>query len=147
MQSMGLMYIASSASNIIMATTLKPIVNSTLALIVSLTTSSVSHESLESVIIELDLAATIKTIEATIVAMNCNKEPLKTASGNVIDAIKVINDILTKIADITASHSAGYVSRWRMLDLSLSISQLRSSNHILNKRFTLLCNINSMSPK
>lgn len=145
MQTAGLLYIASSAGNLLVASTLKPIVSSTISLITSLTTTSVSHESLDVVIVEIDVAATIKTIEATIIAMNCDKEPLKTASTTVVNAIQHINDILTKIADVTASHASGYLSRWRTLALDTEIAELRSGMIILNKRFALLCNINTMN--
>ena len=145
MQTAGLLYIASSAGNLLVASTLKPIVSSTISLITSLTTTSVSHESLDVVIVEIDVAATIKTIEATIIAMNCDKEPLKTASTTVVNAIQHINDILTKIADVTASHASGYLSRWRTLALDTEIAELRSGMIILNKRFALLCNINTIN--
>jgi hypothetical protein len=138
------MYLVSSAGTIMMSSTLKPIVTSTISLITSLTTSTVSHESLEKVIQEIDLAATIKTIEATVLAMDCTNEPLKTASGSVVDSVQKMNDILTKIADITADHATGYVSRWRTLDLSKEMTEIREAMMVLNKRFTLLCNINSM---
>jgi hypothetical protein len=144
MQTAGLMYLVSSAGTIMMSSTLKPIVNSTISLITSLTTSTVSHESLEKVIQEIDLAATIKTIEATVLAMDCTNEPLKTASGSVVNSVQKINDILTKIADITADHATGYVSRWRTLDLSKEMTEIREAMMVLNNRFTLLCNINSM---
>jgi|TARA_B110000208_G_scaffold92393_1_gene116247 hypothetical protein len=144
MQTAGLMYLVSSAGTIMMSSTLKPIVTSTISLITSLTTSTVSHESLEKVIQEIDLAATIKTIEATVLAMDCTNEPLKTASGSVVDSVQKMNDILTKIADITADHATGYVSRWRTLDLSKEMTEIREAMMVLNKRFTLLCNINSM---
>jgi hypothetical protein len=145
MQTVGLMYIASTAGNLIVSSTLKPIVSSTISLIGSLTTSSISHESLDVVIVEIDVAATIKTIEATILTIDCHKEPLKTASTTVINAIQNINDTLTKIADVTASHASGYISRWRILNLDTEIAELRSGMTILNKRFALLCNINTMN--
>jgi|TARA_B110000908_G_C10189042_1_gene419534 hypothetical protein len=145
MQTVGLMYIASTAGNLIVSSTLKPIVSSTISLIGSLTTSSISHESLDVVIVEIDVAATIKTIEATILTINSHKEPLKTASTTVINAIQNINDTLTKIADVTASHASGYISRWRILNLDTEIAELRSGMTILNKRFALLCNINTMN--
>ena len=145
MQTVGLMYIASTAGNLIVSSTLKPIVSSTISLIGSLTTSSISHESLDVVIVEIDVAATIKTIEATILTIDNHKEPLKTASSTVINAIQNINDTLTKIADVTASHASGYISRWRILNLDTEIAELRSGMTILNKRFALLCNINTMN--
>lgn len=142
MQTAGLLYIASTAGNLLVASTLKPIVSSTISLITSLRSStSVSHESLDVVIVEIDVAATIKTIEATIITMNCDKEPLKTASTAVVNAIQHINDILTKIADMAASHKSGYLSRWRTLTLDTEIAELRSGMIILNKRFALLCSI------
>ena len=143
MQTAGLMYIVSAAGNLMVNSTLKPIVNSTISMVSSLTSSS-SHKSLEKVLHEIDLVATIRLIEATILAMDCTNEPLQTASENVVDGIQQINGILTKIADITAGHHSGYISRWRTLDLSNEITQIYEAMDVLNKRFTLLCNIKSM---
>jgi|TARA_B110001452_G_scaffold170914_1_gene143073 hypothetical protein len=147
MQTAGLMYIVSAAGSLMISSTLKPIVNSTISMVSSLTSSSDSHKSLEKVLHEIDLVATIKLIEATVLAMDCSNEPIKTASTHVIDGIKQINGILTKIADITAGHQCGYISRWRTLDLSDEITEIYESMEVLNKRFNLLCNINSMKNK
>jgi hypothetical protein len=76
--------------------------------------------------------------------MDCTNEPLKTASENVVDGIQQINAILTKIADITACHQSGYISRWRTLNLSDEITEIREAMNVLNKRFTMLCDIYSM---
>jgi hypothetical protein len=144
MQTAGLMYIVSAAGSLIVNSTLKPVVNSTISMVSSLTSSSGNHKTLERVLQEIDLVATIRLIEATILAMDCSNEPVKTASKNVVDGIQQINGILTKIADITAGHQSGYISRWRTLDLSNEISQIFESMAVLNKRFNLLCNIQSM---
>tara|TARA_B110000091_G_C13779743_1_gene460570 strand:+ start:214 stop:654 length:441 start_codon:yes stop_codon:yes gene_type:complete len=144
MQTAGLMYLATSAGSIMVSSTLKPIVNSTISLLSSLRTSTSIQDSLEKVIQEIDLVASIKTIEATIIAMDCSNEPLKTASENVIAAVQQINNILTQIADITACHQSGYISRWRTLDLGNEITEIRVTMNIVDKRFVLLCNINSM---
>jgi hypothetical protein len=144
MQTAGLMYIVSAAGSLMVSSTLKPIVNSTISMVSSLTTSSDSHKSLERVLHEIDLVSSIKTIEATVLAMDCTNEPLKTASENVVDGIQQINAILTKIADITACHQSGYISRWRTLNLSDEITEIREAMNVLNKRFTMLCDIYSM---
>tara|TARA_B110001450_G_scaffold166805_1_gene155466 strand:- start:450 stop:890 length:441 start_codon:yes stop_codon:yes gene_type:complete len=144
MQTAGLMYIVSAAGSLIVNSTLKPVVNSTISMVTSLTSSSGNHKTLEKVLQEIDLVATIRLIEATIIAMDCSNEPIKTASKNVVDGIQQINGILTKIADITAGHQSGYISRWRTLDLSNEITQIFESMAVLNKRFNLLCNIQSM---
>jgi hypothetical protein len=144
MQTAGLMYIVSAAGSLIVNSTLKPVVNSTISMVSSLTSSSGNHKTLEKVLQEIDLVATIRLIEATILAMDCSNEPIKTASKNVVDGIQQINGILTKIADITAGHQSGYISRWRTLDLSNEITHIFESMAVLNKRFNLLCNIQSM---
>ena len=147
MQTAGLMYIVSAAGSLVVSSTLKPIVNSTISMVSSLTSSSDSHKSLEKVLHEIDFVATIRLIEATILAMDCSNEPIKTASENVVDGIQQINGILTKIADVTAGHQSGYISRWRTLNLSDEITEIREAMDVLSKRFTLLCNINSMKNK
>ena len=147
MQTAGLMYIVSSAGSLMVSSTLKPIVNSTISMVSSLTSSSDSHKSLEKVLHEIDFVASIKTIEATVLAMDCSNEPIKTASNHVVDGINKINGILTKIADVKAAHASGYISRWRTLDLSDEITEIYESMEVLNKRFNLLCNINSMKNK
>jgi len=144
MQVAGLMYLATSAGSLVVSSTLQPIVNSTISIVTSLSSSSDSHKSLEKTIASIDLVASIKTIEAMILCMDCTHEPLKTASDSVIEGIQQINAILTKIADITACHQRGYISRWRTLDLSNEITQIQDAMNVLNKRFTMLCDINSM---
>jgi hypothetical protein len=64
-----------------------------------------------------------------------------------LDGIQQINGILTKIADVTAGHQSGYISRWRTLNLSDEITEIREAMDVLSKRFNLLCNINSMKNK
>lgn len=147
MQTAGLMYIVSAAGSLVVSSTLNPIVNSTISMVSSLTSSSDSHKSLERVLHEIDLIATIKLIEATVLAMDCTQEPIKTASNHVVDGINKINGILTKIADVKAAHASGYISRWRTLDLSDEITEIREAMDVLSKRFTLLCDINSMKNK
>jgi len=78
------------------------------------------------------------------IALKCNKEPLKTAAEHVVQQIHQIHQLLTKIADITAAHNAGYVSRWRQLCLDEEIVQLENFMDILGKRFQLLCDIRSV---
>ena len=147
MQTAGLMYIVSAAGSLIVNSTLKPVVNSTISMVSSLTSSSGNHKTLEKVLQEIDLVATIRLIEATILAMDCSNEPIKTASNHVVDGINKINGILTKIADVKAAHASGYISRWRTLDLSDEITEIREAMDVLSKRFNLLCNINSMKNK
>ena len=55
-----------------------------------------------------------------------------------------IHQLLTRIADITASHNAGYISRWRTLNLEHEISQLEELMQILSHRFKLMCDIRSV---
>ena len=78
-------------------------------------------------------------------ALKCDKEPLKTAAGHVVEAVQHIHQLLTRIADITATHSAGYVSRWRTLVLDSEIGQLESLMTILHQRFKLMCDIHSVT--
>lgn len=75
------------------------------------------------------------------IALKCDKEPLKTAAEHVLQQIQQIHQLLTKIADITAAHQAGYISRWRQLYLDAEIEQLKNYMDILAKRFKLLCDI------
>jgi hypothetical protein len=74
-------------------------------------------------------------------ALKCHKEPLKTAAVHVVETIANINSLLTNIADTTASHEAGYISRWRTLVIDEEIEQLKRLMSTLDRRFKLLCSI------
>lgn len=140
----GLVYIASSASKMVVTTALTPIVNSTISLISSLQTAGAQTVTLQDVIQKHDIECTLQTIEATCRTLRCDKEPLKTACMNVVAGVEQIHTLLTRIADITASHNAGYVSRWRQLNIDVEIGQLENYITVLNKRFNLLCDIRSV---
>ena len=85
------------------------------------------------------------TIEATCIALHCEKEPLKTAAANVVAAVTQMHQLLTRIADVTASHNAGYISRWRQLNLAPEIAQLESLMSVLLHRFKLMCDIRTVA--
>ena len=59
----------------------------------------------------------------------------------ICETIASINSLLTKIADITASHEAGYISRWRTLIIDEEIEHLKRLMGTLDHRFKLMCNI------
>ena len=136
----GLVYIAGTAGKIVVHSAITPAVASTISLVSSLR-SSKSPTTLQQVLAKHDIACTLQTIEATCIAMKCDQEPLKTASENVVAAVHQIHQLLTRIQDITASHLAGYVSRWRTLYLEDEIKQLESYMSILLHRFKLMCDI------
>ena len=137
----GLVYIAGAAGKMVVTSTISPVVQSTVTLITSLRTSTGGTDTLQEVIQKRDITCTLQTIEATMIALKCDKEPLKTAAEHVLQQIQQINQLLTKIADITAAHQAGYISRWRQLYLDAEIEQLKNYMDILAKRFKLLCDI------
>ena len=139
----GLVYIAGTAGQIVVNQAISPIVASTISLLASLRSSN-KVVTLQQIIDKHDITCTLQTIEATCVALECDKEPLKTASNNVVIAVKEIHQLLTRIADITASHNAGYISRWRTLNLEHEISQLEELMQILSHRFKLMCDIRSV---
>jgi len=139
----GLVYIAGTAGKMVVTSAISPVVQSTVSLITSLRTS-ISVVTLREVIQKRDITCTLQTIEATMLALKCDKEPLKTAAGHVVEQIHQIHQLLTKIADITAGHNAGYISRWRQLYLDQEIAQLENFMDILGKRFKLLCDIRSV---
>lgn len=139
----GLVYIAGTAGKMALSTTITPIVHSTISLITSLRSKS-NLPTLHDTIVKHDIPCTLQTIEATMTALKCEKEPLKTASGNVLAAIEDIHLLLTRIADITASHQAGYISRWRQLDIQNEIDQLERLIEILRSRFKLMCDIRTV---
>ena len=116
----GLVYIAGTAGKMVVSSAISPVVASTVSLITSLRTSG-TVVTLQQILDKHDIACTLQTIEATCVALQCDREPLKTASDNVVDAVKQIHQLLTRIADISASHYAGYISRWRQLNLEKEI--------------------------
>jgi|TARA_B110001450_G_scaffold126593_1_gene119198 hypothetical protein len=140
----GLVYIAGSAGKMVMSSTLTPIVHSTIGLISSLRTTGVQTVTLCDILRKHDIECTLQTIEATCLALHCDKEPLKTACANVVDGVEQIHRLLTRIADITAAHYEGYVSRWRQLNIDVEINQLENLITVLNNRFRLLCDIRSV---
>lgn len=139
----GLVYIAGTAGKMVVSSAISPVVASTVSLITSLRTSG-TVVTLQQILDKHDIACTLQTIEATCVALQCDREPLKTASDNVVDAVKQIHQLLTRIADISASHYAGYISRWRQLNLEKEIIQLESLMEILLHRFKLMCDIRAV---
>ena len=108
----GLIFLAGTTGQVIVHSTITPIVKSTISLITSLRSVD-GTPTLQDVIVKHDIPATLQTIESTCMALKCDEEPLKTAAGNVVQAVQHIHRLLTKIADVTASHQAGYISRWR----------------------------------
>ena len=139
----GLAYIAGATGKILVSSTITPVVASTITLITSLR-SSPAIVTLQQVIAQHDITCTLQTIEATCIALQCDKEPLKTAAANVVAAVTQIHQLLTRIADVTAAHNAGYISRWRQLNLEPEISQLESLMSILLHRFKLMCDIRTV---
>jgi hypothetical protein len=142
----GLVYIATTTSKLVVSSAITPIVNSTLSLLSTLRTSGLDTATLQDIIHKHDIECTLQTIEATCLSLGCTDEPFKTACTNVTNGVHQIHTILTRIADITATHNAGYISRWRQLQLEPEISQLDKRMTILNKRFRLLCDIRSAIP-
>jgi len=139
----GLAYIAGATGKILVSSTITPVVASTITLLTSLR-SSPAIVTLQEVIAQHDITCTLQTIEATCIALQCDKEPLKTANANVVAAVTQIHQLLTRIADVTASHNAGYISRWRQLNLEPEISQLEALMSILLHRFKLMCDIRTV---
>lgn len=140
----GLIFLAGTTGQVIVHSTITPIVKSTISLITSLRSVD-GTPTLQDVIVKHDIPATLQTIESTCMALKCDEEPLKTAAGHVVQAVQHIHQLLTKIADVTASHQAGYISRWRTLVIDDEISQLESLMVILHQRFKLMCDIHSVT--
>tara|TARA_B110000879_G_scaffold175094_1_gene228207 strand:- start:1031 stop:1465 length:435 start_codon:yes stop_codon:yes gene_type:complete len=140
----GLILLAGTAGKMVVSSAITPVVNSTITLITSLRTNR-THPTLQDIITKYDIPATLQTIERTCVALKCDKEPLKTAASHVVEAVQHIHKLLTRIADITASHEAGYISRWRVLILDVEIEQLKILMDILHQRFKLMCDIRSVT--
>ena len=141
----GLVYIVGSTSRIVVTSALTPIVQSTVSLITSLRSSGLQTPTLQDIISAYDIECTLQTIEATCSTLSDgHQEPLKTACANVVAGVEQIHRLLTRIADITAAHNAGYVSRWRQLNIESEIVQLKGYMDVLNKRFHLLCDIRSV---
>jgi hypothetical protein len=140
----GLVYIAGTAGKMVVTSAISPVVSSTIALISSIRSQTSGTVALQECISKHDITCTLQTIEATMLALKCSKEPLKTAAGHVIQCAEQIHQLLTRIADITASHYAGYISRWRTLVLDVEIQQLESLMITLQKRFKLMCEIRSV---
>ena len=139
----GLVYIAGTTGKMIVTSAITPIVQSTVSLVSSLHTSG-TGTTIQECLTKNDIACTLQTIEATCLALKCDEEPLKTAAANVVECIEKIHQLLTRVADITASHNAGYISRWRQLNLDNEIEQLEGHMQILHNRFKLLCALRSV---
>lgn len=139
----GLVYIAGTAGKMVVNSAITPVVASTISLVSSLRTSG-SFITLQQVIDKHDITCTLQTVEATCNALECDKEPLKTASTNVVEAVQQIHQLLTRIADITATHQAGYISRWRQLNLDAEIEHLERLVAVLLHRFKLMCEIRAV---
>ena len=139
----GLVYIAGTAGKLVVSTAITPIVQSTVSLISSLHGAG-STTTIQECIQKNDITCTLQTIEATCLALHCDKEPLKTAAANVVSCIEKIHQLLTRIADTTASHNAGYISRWRQLNLDIEIEKLEAHMEILHNRFKLMCALRSV---
>lgn len=137
----GLVYIAGTAGKMVVTQAISPAVHSTITLISSIRSQASGTITLQHVITKHDITCTLQTVEATMLALKCEKEPLKTAASHVVSGIEDIHRLLTRIADITASHNAGYISRWRQLNLDMEIIQLESFMSILQNRFKLMCDI------
>lgn len=140
----GLILLAGTAGKMVVSSAITPLVNSTISLITSLGISGTTP-TLHEIIAKHDIPATLQTIERTCVALKCDKEPLKTAASHVVEAVQHIHKLLTRIADIMASHEAGYISRWRVLVIDNEIEQLESLMRILHQRFKLMCDIRSVT--
>lgn len=130
-----------TAGQMVISTAISPMVQSTLSIITSLRSNSANTQTLQNAIDTYDIPCTLQTVEATCLALKCHKEPLKTAAGHVVETIANINALLTKIADTTASHEAGYISRWRTLVIDEEIDQLKRLMGTLDHRFKLMCSI------
>ena len=86
----GLAYIAGATGKILVTSTITPVVASTITLISSLR-SSPAIVTLQQVIDKHDITCTLPTIEATCIALQCDKEPLKTAAANVAGVVTQIH--------------------------------------------------------
>ncbi len=139
----GLVFIAGTAGKMVVNSAITPVVSSTISLVSSLRSSG-NTETLQHVLDKHDITCTLQTIEATCNAICSDKEPLKTAAQNVVAAVHQIHQLLTRCADITASHEAGYVSRWRSLNLEHEIQQLEAYMSVLLHRFKLMCDIRTV---
>ena len=137
----GLVYIAGTAGKMVVSSAITPVVQSTVTLITSIRSQTNGTVTLQEVITKHDITCTLQTIEATMIALRCETEPLKTAASHVVSGVEQIHRLLTRIADITASHNAGYISRWRQLNLDIEIVQLESLMSIIQNRFRLMCDI------
>lgn len=140
----GIVWAAGTAGRVVVASAITPLVHSTIAVISSLRSNSTNTVTLQDVIDKHDIPCTLQTVEATCLALKCDKEPLKTACNHVIEVVTKIHALLTRIADMTASHEAGYISRWRTLVIDTEIQQLTTFMGVLNHRFKLLCEIRSV---
>ena len=136
----GLVAWAGTKAFTVTATTaITPLIKSTIGLLTSFMTTHEDHISLQEIIRKYDITCTLQTIEATCSCIESPKKPVKTALTNVGTCIHDIHELLTKIADVIATHQAGYISRWRTLNVDEELRQLEGHMEILNHRYKLLC--------
>lgn len=140
----GIVWAAGTAGRVVVASAITPLVQSTISVIGSLRSNTVNSVTLQDVITQHDIPCTLQTVEATCLVLQCDKEPLKTACQHVVEAVQKIHALLTRIADMTAAHEAGYISRWRTLVIDSEIEQLTTLMGVLTHRFKLLCEIRSV---
>lgn len=100
-----------------------------------------NSEAVKEVIDDLDIEATVSTIE---LVCNTHREggtDFSLARDYVLKALRKVKFDLETIHVKTKLHKEGYISRWRTLDLSIERRKLARSMKVLRSRFRLMWTI------
>lgn len=100
-----------------------------------------TSEAVKEVIDDLDIEATVSTIE---VVCNTHREggtDFTLAREYVLKGLRKVKFDLETIHIKTKLHKEGYISRWRSLDLSKERRKLARSMKVLRSRFRLMWTI------
>jgi len=97
-----------------------------------------SHKAVKQAIEDLDIDATLNTLELVCKTHVDGEDDFKLAREYVLKALNKVKFDLETMHIKTKMHKEGYISRWRTLDLSKDKKRLSRSMKILRQRFRLM---------
>lgn len=97
-----------------------------------------AYEEVKEAVDDLDINATVSTIEMVCKIHYDGGEDYKTARRYVMSALDRVKFDLETIHVKTRLHKEGYISRFRYLDLSREKKKLSKSMKILRSRFHMM---------
>ena len=100
-----------------------------------------TSEEVKEAIDDLDIEATVSTIELVCKTHIDGGSDFMLARDFVVKALNKVKFDLETIHVKTKLHKEGYISRWRTLDLSIERRKLARSMKVLRSRFRLMWTI------